>query len=109
MIPGFMIYSFGWACGIMCLEFYITMSCYIDQFDSIGLNVFDNCWSNIHDFDRGLDQTNWGYLPTDSPPLISLPTEGEFSNLGLSLETDRSIVPLTVGSNSRPEGEVRLI
>ena len=78
----------------------------LDQFDSIDQSVFDNCWSNIHDFDRGLAETNWGLLPQDSPPLISLPTEGEFSNVGLSLEPERSVVPLTIGSNSKPDGEV---
>ena len=78
----------------------------LDQFDSIDLSVFDNCWSNIHDFDRGLDETNWGLLPADSPPVISVPTEGDFSNVGLSLEPKKSIVPLTIGSNSKPDGEV---
>ena len=81
----------------------------IEQFESIGQSVFNNCWSNIHDFDRGLDETNWTLLPKDAPPIISFPSEGEFSKIGVSLDPEMSLVPLTVGSRNKPDGEVWLI
>ena len=77
-----------------------------DHFQAIGQSVFNNYWSNIHDFDRGLDMDNWSLLPSDTPPVISLPLEGEFSEVGLSLESEHSLVPLTVGYGNKPEGEV---
>lgn len=73
------------------------------------MSVFDNCWSSIHDFDRGLDETNWQLLPSDTPPILDIPSMGEFSQVGLSLEVEESIVPLTVGSINKPIGEVRMM
>ena len=80
---------------------------YVDQFQRIGESVFNNSWSKVHDFDGSLGETNWSIIPEDSHPLISLPTEGEFSQVGVSLAAETSAVPVTVGMINRPDGDVR--
>lgn len=81
----------------------------LDQFNSIGESPFNNCWSNIHDFDRGLNESNWELLPPNAPPTVTLPQEGELSQVGVSFESEKSSVPLTIGSRNKPDGEVGLI
>ena len=40
--------------------------------------------------------------------MITLPTEGEFADVGISLSHETSVVPLTVGIKQKQEGEVSL-
>ena len=38
--------------------------------------------------------------------MIDIPTEGEFSDVGLSFERETSVVPHTIGPKQKPHGEV---
>ena len=64
------------------------------------------CFRPVCIYDRDLDVTNWSLLPGDTSPVLSLPSEGEFSRVGISLEPEQSLVPLTVGPSNRPSAEV---
>ena len=78
----------------------------VDQFDSVGLSVFNNCWSTVHDFDRSTGDGNWSIEQGETPLLIDMPKEGEFVEVGVSFTQENSVVPLTVGPKQHPPGEV---
>ena len=98
----------------------ITSYLLTDQFVAAGLDVFNNCWSNVHDFDihgYGIapDTSNWSLIRGEDsrevapstggnfPPIIELPSQGEFSEVGITLKSERSIVPLTQGYRTDEE------
>ena len=58
----------------------------------------------IHDFDRGAGEENWSLV--HDPVKITLPTEGEFAEVGVTFSHESSVVPLTLGTKQKPEGEV---
>ena len=60
----------------------------------------------VHDFDRGAGEENWSLLYGDNPVIITLPTDGEFAEVGVSFSHETSLVPLTVGIKQKQEGEV---
>lgn len=74
------------------------------QFEAAGLSEFNNRWSVIHDFDRGAGGENWSL--TDAPVIIDLPGEREFADVGVTFSRETSLVPLTLGTKQKPEGEV---
>lgn len=60
----------------------------------------------IHDFDRGAGEDNWSLMHEDNPVPITLPSEGEFAEVGVTFSRETSLVPLTLGLKHKPEGEV---
>ena len=76
------------------------------QFESASLSEFNNRWSVIHDFDGGVGGENWSLLNEDNPVVITLPTEGEFAEVGIIFSHETSLVPYTLGVKQKPEGEV---
>ncbi|KAM8752758.1 protein XRP2 isoform 1-T1 [Rhynchonycteris naso] len=81
------------------------------QFNEAGLNVFNNNWSNIHDFTPVAGELNWGILPENAvichrvPP----PTTKEFKTVHISTEATRSIVPVTHGHRRKCSDESCLV
>jgi len=81
-----------------------------DQFSAAALNVFNNCWSNLHDFTPVDDECNWSVIPLSEKPYdqIPAPTEEPLSSVGLSVEPAASLVPLTEG-RVRSSGAMALV
>ena len=75
-------------------------------FDSAHLNVFNNSWSSVHDFNGGAASGNWSIQNGGDPVMIDQPTEGEVADIGISFSRDNSVVPCTVGPKARPPEEV---
>ncbi|KAM8874926.1 protein XRP2 [Spinachia spinachia] len=78
------------------------------HFKDAGLSVFNNNWSNVHDFTPVSGETNWSLLPEAAAVLGSVPPPGpesDFKSLRISAEADRSIVPLTKGGRRRSSEE----
>ena len=83
-----------------------------DQFEVCGMSVFNNHWSDIHDFDRGVgddDDTHWTIVTRDSIPKLHLPSESEMGHVGVSFQPEHIVVPYTEGPNSKPDEEVSLM
>ncbi len=59
----------------------------------------------IHDFTKGLDESNWS-LVTDGTPDIEEVKEGEFGEVGVSFSREESFVPHTIGPKQKTLGEV---
>ena len=59
----------------------------------------------MHDFDQGVDDSNWSLLPEETI-CTSFVLEQEFAEMGISFTVDSSAVPFTVGPKQKPPGEV---
>ncbi|XP_061082968.1 protein XRP2-like isoform X1 [Conger conger] len=78
------------------------------HFRDAGLSVFNNNWSNIHDFTPVSGETNWGLLPESSAVLdcVPLPEPGsEFASVRISADAGASAVPLTRGGRRKQSDE----
>ncbi|XP_037530958.1 protein XRP2 [Nematolebias whitei] len=78
------------------------------HFKDAGLSIFNNNWSNVHDFTPVSGENNWSLLPEDSPLLdfVAMPDpESEFKSVRVSVEPLRSIVPLTNGGRRKDSDE----
>eukprot|EP00794_Sanderia_malayensis_P016895 gene16895-18601_t len=71
------------------------------QFQKSGLSIFNNNWSNIHDFTPVPAETNWSLVPEDCSVenYVPLPTVPELSVASTSPED--SVVPVTRGSRPK--------
>ncbi|KAI2663660.1 Protein XRP2 [Labeo rohita] len=81
-----------------CFQYYYPELAF--HFKDAGLSIFNNNWSNIHDFTPVSGETNWSLLPEDAAVLEYVPLpdpESEFKSVRISTEASRSIVPLTKG------------
>ncbi|XP_016124167.1 protein XRP2 [Sinocyclocheilus grahami] len=88
-----------------CYQYYYPELAF--HFKDAGLSIFNNNWSNIHDFTPVSGETNWSLLPEDAVVLEYMPLpdpESEFKSVRISAEANRSIVPLTKGGR-RTESE----
>lgn len=88
-----------------CYQYYYPELAF--HFKDAGLSIFNNNWSNIHDFTPVSGETNWSLLPEDAVVLDCVPLpdpESEFKSVRVSTEASRSIVPLTKGGR-RTESE----
>ena len=73
------------------------------HFDAVGLSVFNNQWSSVHDFDRGVEGDNWSLAHSHSePPPFAIPSSGEFAEIGVSFSHEDSVIPLTLGLKDKP-------
>lgn len=88
-----------------CFQYYYPELAF--HFKDAGLSIFNNNWSNIHDFTPVSGETNWSLLPEDAVVQEHVPLpdpESEFKSVRISSEASRSIVPLTKGGR-RTESE----
>lgn len=89
-----------------CYQYYYPDLAF--HFKDAGLSIFNNNWSNIHDFTPVSGETNWSLLPEDTAVLDHVPmpdSESEFKSIRISTEVTRSIVPLTKGGRRKCSDE----
>ncbi|KAK7481501.1 hypothetical protein BaRGS_00027263 [Batillaria attramentaria] len=82
------------------------------QFRSSGLSIFNNNWSNLHDFTPVPGEgANFGFLPEDAKveEYVPLPTTEPFSTVEVSTDPMQSVVPQTLGTRRKPFTENCLI
>jgi len=84
-----------------CFEFfYFSLA---EQIRSARLNIWNNKWWQIHDFNANADKPNWSLLPQEA--VSSLLRVSACSSLTQEeLEMDR-VVPVSLGSRPRPSAE----
>ena len=58
----------------------------------------------MHDFTKGLDESNWTLLPPHPSPLTP-PTEGDLDGVDVSFASEESIVPYSMGTGQQPDGK----
>ncbi|XP_029003067.1 protein XRP2 [Betta splendens] len=78
------------------------------HFKDAGLSIFNNNWSNIHDFTPVSGENNWSLLPEATSVLDYVPApdpESEFKSVRISTDPSRSIVPLTKGGRRKDSEE----
>ncbi|XP_075901415.1 protein XRP2 [Nelusetta ayraudi] len=78
------------------------------HFKDAGLSIFNNNWSNIHDFTPVSGENNWSLLPETSAVLDFVPApdaESEFKSVRVSGEPARSSIPLTKGGRRKDSEE----
>ncbi|XP_045584950.1 protein XRP2 [Procambarus clarkii] len=82
-----------------------------DQFTGAGISVFNNNWSNIHDFTPVDGETNWSCFHQAAALSASfkLPEGEQFKSVGLNLDTELSVVPYTLGSPEYSAREAALV
>uniref|UniRef100_A0A8C9TQY3 Protein XRP2 n=1 Tax=Scleropages formosus TaxID=113540 RepID=A0A8C9TQY3_SCLFO len=89
-----------------CYQYFYPELAY--HFKDAGLSIFNNNWSNIHDFTPVSGETNWSLLPEEAKVLdyVQLPdSDSEFKSIRISTELGRSIVPLTHGGRRKHSDE----
>uniref|UniRef100_A0A3Q2QKW4 Protein XRP2 n=1 Tax=Fundulus heteroclitus TaxID=8078 RepID=A0A3Q2QKW4_FUNHE len=89
-----------------CFQYYYPELAF--HFKDAGLSIFNNNWSNIHDFTPVSGETNWSLLPEDSKVLDLVPApdpESDFKSVRISADAARSIVPLTKGGRRKDSEE----
>ncbi|KAJ8350864.1 hypothetical protein SKAU_G00259940 [Synaphobranchus kaupii] len=89
-----------------CFQYYYPELA--GHFKDAGLSVFNNNWSNIHDFTPVCGETNWSLLPENTPVLgyVSPPDpESEFKSVQISADAAQSVVPLTRGGRRKESDE----
>uniref|UniRef100_W5KZC0 Protein XRP2 n=1 Tax=Astyanax mexicanus TaxID=7994 RepID=W5KZC0_ASTMX len=89
-----------------CFQYYYPDLAF--HFKDAGLSIFNNNWSNIHDFTPVSGETNWSLLPEDAAVLEYVPlpdSESEFKSVRISTEVNRSIVPMTKGGRRKESEE----
>ncbi|XP_052243541.1 protein XRP2-like isoform X2 [Dreissena polymorpha] len=81
------------------------------QFREAGLSVFNNNWSNIHDFTQDATETHYTLLPEDSKveDFVPLPTGEMFEPMHIDLNLDKSVVPRSMGNRRKTSDESCLV
>ena len=81
------------------------------EFKDAGLSIFNNTWSNIHDFTPVSGELNWSLLPENAAVHhhVPLPTTKELQAVRISTEANRSIVPVTQGQRQKSSDESCLV
>lgn len=93
-----------------CFQYYYPELAF--HFKDAGLSIFNNNWSNIHDFTPVSEQNNWSLLPESASVLDSVPApdaESDFKSVRVSADPARSIVPLTKGGRRKDSEESCLV
>ncbi|MGH0165105.1 UNVERIFIED_CONTAM: hypothetical protein FKN15_064408 [Acipenser sinensis] len=88
-----------------CFQYYYPELAF--QFKDASLSIFNNNWSNIHDFTPVSGETNWSLLPEDTAvqDCVPLPDTDGFKAVRVSTEASRSIVPITSGQRRKNSDE----
>ncbi|XP_015667769.1 protein XRP2 [Protobothrops mucrosquamatus] len=81
------------------------------QLKDAGLSIFNNTWSNIHDFTPVSGENNWGLLAEDAlvQDYVSLPTTEELKAMRISTDVNKSIIPVTLGGRQKKSEESCLV
>ncbi|XP_034287288.1 protein XRP2 [Pantherophis guttatus] len=81
------------------------------QFKDAGLSIFNNTWSNIHDFTPVSEENNWGLLAEDAlvQDYVPLPTTEELKAMRISTDVNKSIIPITLGGRPKKSEESCLV
>ncbi|XP_045716429.1 protein XRP2 [Phyllostomus hastatus] len=92
-----------------CFQWYYPELAF--QFKDAGLSIFNNNWSNIHDFTPVSGELNWSLLPENAVVHhhVPLPTTKELQAVRISTEANRSIVPVTQGQRQKSSDESCLV
>ncbi|XP_036316512.1 protein XRP2 isoform X5 [Pipistrellus kuhlii] len=92
-----------------CFQWYYPELAF--QFKDAGLSIFNNNWSNIHDFTPVSEEVNWSLLPENTVihDYIPPPTTSELQAVRISTEANRSIVPVTQGQRQKNSDESCLV
>ncbi|XP_054422362.1 protein XRP2 [Pteronotus mesoamericanus] len=92
-----------------CFQWYYPELAF--QFKDAGLSIFNNSWSNIHDFTPVSGELNWSLLPENAVihQHVPLPTTKELQAVRISTEANRSIVPVTQGQRQKNSDESCLV
>lgn len=74
-----------------------------EQFKNACLSIFNNNWSNIHDFTPAEGERNWSLLPKDAriEDFFPLPSPEKLGDLQVMTDPQSSLVPQTYGCLSR--------
>ncbi|GFS32440.1 protein XRP2 [Nephila pilipes] len=74
-----------------------------DQFKNACLSIFNNNWSNIHDFTPAEGERNWSLLPKDAriEDFFPLPSPEKLGDLQIMTDPQSSLVPQTHGCLQR--------
>lgn len=82
-----------------------------EHFQKAALSVFNNNWSNVHDFTPIEGENNWCLFPDTIriQDYVSLPASPELQRLNASLLEEKSVVPYTWGPRKTPTGESCLV
>ncbi|XP_048855373.1 protein XRP2 [Brienomyrus brachyistius] len=89
-----------------CFQYYYPELAF--HFKDAGLSIFNNNWSNIHDFTPVSGETNWSLLPEDAMVLDYVPApdaDSEFGSVRVSSDVSKSIIPLTRGARRKESEE----
>ncbi|KAG8257383.1 Protein Xrp2 [Homalodisca vitripennis] len=78
-----------------------------EQFRSAELSVFNNNWSNVHDFTPTHGDTNWCILPA-TMTVHDYFQQPAHDVLNISLDRSRSVVPLTTGIHPDPSEDLEV-
>ncbi|XP_037676719.1 protein XRP2 [Choloepus didactylus] len=92
-----------------CFQWYYPELAF--QFKDAGLSIFNNTWSNIHDFIPVSGELNWSLLPEDAvvQDCVPLPTTEELKAVRVSTEASRSIIPISRGQRQKSSDESCLV
>ncbi|XP_053734736.1 protein XRP2 [Synchiropus splendidus] len=89
-----------------CFQYYYPELAF--HFKDAGLSIFNNNWSNIHDFTPVSGESNWSLLSESAAVPDYVPTpdaESEFKSVRILTDPTRSIVPLTKGGRRKDSDE----
>ncbi|XP_049623268.1 protein XRP2 [Suncus etruscus] len=92
-----------------CFQWYYPELAF--QFKDAGLSIFNNNWSNIHDFTPVSGELNWSLLPEDAviQDHVPLPSTEELQTVRVSTEANRSIIPVSRGQRPKSSDESCLV
>eukprot|EP00928_Gymnodinium_smaydae_P054377 TRINITY_DN38161_c0_g1_i1.p2 TRINITY_DN38161_c0_g1~~TRINITY_DN38161_c0_g1_i1.p2 ORF type:complete len:354 (+),score=94.19 TRINITY_DN38161_c0_g1_i1:369-1430(+) len=84
-----------------CFDFfYFTMK---EQFRRAGLKIWNNKWWQIHDFNKNLQDPNWGLFPQED--VAGLLRSSQCTGLDDGEQAMDKVVPVTLGPRTRPSQE----
>ncbi|XP_004633546.1 protein XRP2 [Octodon degus] len=92
-----------------CFQWYYPELAF--QFKDAGLSIFNNTWSNVHDFTPVSGEVNWSLLPENTvvQDYVPIPTTEELRAVRVSTEANRSIVPVSRGQRRKDSDESCLV
>ncbi|XP_059161923.1 protein XRP2-like [Physella acuta] len=91
-----------------CFMFYYTQL--ESQFKSAGLSIFNNNWSNIHDFTPVPgEESNFSYTDAKLADFFPVPKGEDYDAMQISLDEDKSVIPITWGKRRKISSESCLI
>ena len=81
------------------------------QLNDAGISVFNNNWSSIHDFTPVPGENNYGLMSQDIQltSRLPFPSKEPFNSIELSIDPEKSEIPLTLGVKQRPSGHRCLV